>query len=827
MANIQIPNLPVAIALDGSEELEIVQAGTSVRTTTGDIAGLQAGPTGATGPQGATGPTGATGATGPTGVTGPSGLVGPTGATGPTGTTGATGATGVSGVTGPSGPVGATGVTGATGATGPTGPTGPVGATGATGPTGAQGATGPTGVTGAVGPTGATGVTGATGATGPTGLNGPTGATGPAGPSGATGATGAGGALGYYGSFYDTQDQSLAINTPGAMKVRTTAESNGISIVSDSRITFAYAGTYNIQFSAQLHDTGGGGSGTTVNIWFAKNGTAIADSDTKVDVASAAPYVVAAWNFVLTVLANDYVEIIWETSNASIILEKEAAGTNSPAVPSVIITAQQIMYTQVGPTGATGATGPTGATGVTGATGPTGLTGATGPTGLTGATGAVGATGETGPTGPTGLTGNTGATGATGPTGPTGATGPGFRWLGAYNGATSYVVNDVVSYTDGSNYICVSPSTGNDPTNPTYWALYTSVGATGPTGATGVTGATGATGPVGATGLTGATGPTGPVGATGATGPTGPTGTPTPAGSTTQVQYNNAGSLGASANFTFDGTSTVTVGSTDAGAGAAPVLGLYRNSASPAVNDLTGRISFVGKDSGGADQDYAYIQSVISDPTAASEDGDVAVYTVGNGSITEKIRVGSLGQIGIGGANYGTSGQFLTSGGSSAAPSWSGPTIPSGSVMLFQQTAAPTGWTKLTTHDNKALRVVSGAASSGGTVAFTTAFASKSVTGTNSSTTASGIVGATTLTTTQIPSHNHTYTAGTGVVTATGTSVRVNNLTATDLSNNTSSTGGGGSHDHSFSGISHTHTFTGTAIDLAVQYVDIILASKD
>ena len=57
------------------------------------------------------------------------------------------------------------------------------------------------------------------------------------------------------------------------------------------------------------------------------------------------------------------------------------------------------------------------------------------------------------------------------------------------------------------------------------------------------------------------------------------------------------------------------------------------------------------------------------------------------------------------------------------------PGFASGTVMLFVQTSAPTGWTKSTTHNDKALRVVSGAASNGGTVAFTTAFASKSVTG--------------------------------------------------------------------------------------------------
>ena len=48
--------------------------------------------------------------------------------------------------------------------------------------------------------------------------------------------------------------------------------------------------------------------------------------------------------------------------------------------------------------------------------------------------------------------------------------------------------------------------------------------------------------------------------------------------------------------------------------------------------------------------------------------------------------------------------------------------FPAGTTMLFQQTTAPTGWTKQTTHNDKALRVVSGTASSGGTLAFTTVF---------------------------------------------------------------------------------------------------------
>jgi hypothetical protein len=72
--------------------------------------------------------------------------------------------------------------------------------------------------------------------------------------------------------------------------------------------------------------------------------------------------------------------------------------------------------------------------------------------------------------------------------GPTGSPGVGFNWRGAYNAGTAYVVNDVVSFTDGSNYICILATTGHAPGNATYWSLYTSVGATGTPGSTGAPG---------------------------------------------------------------------------------------------------------------------------------------------------------------------------------------------------------------------------------------------------------------------------------------------------------------------------------------------------
>lgn len=134
--------------------------------------------------------------------------------------------------------------------------------------------------------------------------------------------------------------------------------------------------------------------------------------------------------------------------------------------------------------------------------------------------------------------------------------------------------------------------------------------------------------------------------------------------------------------------------------------------------------------------------------------------------------------------------------------------IPPGTVMSFFQATAPAGWTQLTNHHNKALRVVgSTGGGSGGSVAFTSAFTSQAVSGWNS---------ATTLTSAQIPAHTHyisTYGDETGIgFVCAGSGSFISNV------NSFENTGGGGSH---------SHIFTGTAINLAVQYIDIIIASKD
>lgn len=167
-----------------------------------------------------------------------------------------------------------------------------------------------------------------------------------------------------------------------------------------------------------------------------------------------------------------------------------------------------------------------------------------------------------------------------------------------------------------------------------------------------------------------------------------------------------------------------------------------------------------------------------------------------------------------GGAEVGT----ITASGFVAASGAPVTAFPSGTVMIFAQTTAPTGWTKSTTHNDKALRVVSGTASSGGSTAFTSVFGARTIAEAN------------------LPSHTHTFSATTstdGAHTHTASNV-FNSNSATNVSPaggpygtfGTVTTSSSGSHTHTVSGTTAS-TGSGTAMDFAVAYVDVILATKD
>ena len=182
------------------------------------------------------------------------------------------------------------------------------------------------------------------------------------GPTGPTGATGAGGALGYWGSFWSTQDQVATLaDTEYQITLNTTdPDSNGVSISNSSRINFAHSGVYSIIYSVQFVNTGN--QIHDVDIWLKKNGNNVADTDSRWSVVASHGGVdgqaIGSVNYMLEVNAGDYLELAWKTTNTGLSIQYLPASAPAPAVPSVILTAQQVMYTQVGPTGPTGPTGP-------------------------------------------------------------------------------------------------------------------------------------------------------------------------------------------------------------------------------------------------------------------------------------------------------------------------------------------------------------------------------------------------------------------------------------------------------------------------------------
>lgn len=161
--------------------------------------------------------------------------------------------------------------------------------------------------------------------------------------------------------------------------------------------------------------------------------------------------------------------------------------------------------------------------------------------------------------------------------------------------------------------------------------------------------------------------------------------------------------------------------------------------------------------------------------------------------------------------------------------------FPTSTAWVFYQASAPTGWTKSTTHDNKALRVVSGdGGGSGGTNSFTSTMSSFTLGGTLTS---SDPTGGTGLSDTQIPGHIHPTGVGLNAVPALnnpdgaftgwngGDVARSTGWTRNSPA--TGATGGvptGAAHDHPFSA---TGTLTNQSVDIAVQYIDVIICTFD
>lgn len=165
-------------------------------------------------------------------------------------------------------------------------------------------------------------------------------------------------------------------------------------------------------------------------------------------------------------------------------------------------------------------------------------------------------------------------------------------------------------------------------------------------------------------------------------------------------------------------------------------------------------------------------------------------------------------------------------------------TFPAGTRLLFQQSTAPTGWTKDATVDDRALRIVGGNVSAGGAIGFSQCFASRNVGGQTDTVAVGGTVHDMVLDLSQIPAHRHetvnsrgssgdnaSNNAGFGTAGRNANMASVSNFASTPVGL-TSFSGSGAAHGHGFTGSSHAHSWGGV-VDMTVAYVDAIIAVKN
>lgn len=187
--------------------------------------------------------------------------------------------------------------------------------------------------------------------------------------------------LGYYGAWQDNFTQTAALSNVGYPLIfRTVDLENQVRVVTNgtelTRITFDNTGIYNLQFSIQVQNTDNAQHDLTV--WIRKNGVDVPGSSGYISVparksagAGNEGHGVYGWNYLLSVVAGEYYEIVWSTNNATHVTIQYYPGANPPpSTASVLATVTQQSGIMAG-TGITALNSLTGAaqTLVTGTTG--------------------------------------------------------------------------------------------------------------------------------------------------------------------------------------------------------------------------------------------------------------------------------------------------------------------------------------------------------------------------------------------------------------------------------------------------------------------------
>lgn len=145
----------------------------------------------------------------------------------------------------------------------------------------------------------------------------------------------------FYGKFRSTQSQvPLATNTPYAVTFNHTDFSSGVSLSNSSRVLCSNQGLYSFDFRMQV--TSSNSSKTNIYIWARINGADVDNTTTVVSVAGNGYELSPSWNFVLSMNAEDYFELMYAVDATAVSISAPPATAFCPSTPSVVIKVNQI-----------------------------------------------------------------------------------------------------------------------------------------------------------------------------------------------------------------------------------------------------------------------------------------------------------------------------------------------------------------------------------------------------------------------------------------------------------------------------------------------------
>jgi hypothetical protein len=146
-----------------------------------------------------------------------------------------------------------------------------------------------------------------------------------------------------YGTFASTADQTLAAtNTGVAITFNSTEISSGVTLGTPaSRMVASEAGLYHLAVSVQLSSNSS--SAKNVFFWLTQNGSAVPNTTRVVTISSNNSYFPFATAYDLSLLAGDYVEILWAADSTDVRLDAVTGVGFAPNAPSALVTVTQVQ----------------------------------------------------------------------------------------------------------------------------------------------------------------------------------------------------------------------------------------------------------------------------------------------------------------------------------------------------------------------------------------------------------------------------------------------------------------------------------------------------